>query len=372
MDLRRHPHFAEITQEVLAHVDERPIELTIREKLSLKFAGHLDWLGFSYEQWSQELQNEIDGWGPISHWLENDQITEICINSSDCVFYFQKGVMHKSAEGFASSHTYLRFIQRLLRKIQKSADIRHPIVDGTFTAPSGAVIRAHICLPPISASPIVTLRVHNFKKWKLESLLEFEMFDRQILDIFKLWIEQKLNILICGPTDSGKTTLLRALMTVAATSERIISLEDTWELGVVSPLHVPLFSRRDPEQNVPEVELSDLLKQSLRMRPDRIVVGEIRGSEALILLDALSTGHAGSMGTIHARSSAHGLKRLESLALRGHPQMNLKTIRQTVLDGIQALVVCGKIKGQRRVTELALLKGAEDFGYLLEPLYRSP
>ncbi|MBK9292923.1 MAG: CpaF family protein [Oligoflexia bacterium] len=315
-----------------------------------------------FTSYKDRLKKELTGFGPIEEHLRDDNVTEICINNFSQIFIEVNSKLFLSDLSFASEFTYQRFLDNLLLKINKVVDQRHPLTDGTL--PCGT--RVHISLPPITTNAVVTLRKHNVEKYNLEMLLKLKMFDQNFLDRLLSWINQKKNILFCGPTSSGKTTLLRATLMATPKNERIISIEDTSELLSIGPNHITLLTREDPENMVPKIDLSMLLKNSLRMRPDRLVVGEVRGVEAVILLDALATGHKGSFATIHGHDANHSLQRLESLILRANPKWDLMAIRQLIKDSVDVVVVCSKKNGLRVVSQAAEISAIENFGYLLD------
>ncbi len=370
MDLRQKPDFSQLVDEVLAGIDENTTDHTINLILT-KYQSYENSEGHKiYESsegdiadWIRELKSEIDGFGPLQKLLDDLEVTEICANSHDQIFYEKSGLLFRAENGFSSPVIYSRFIKNLLKLIDKTGDIRHPLVDGVFEN-----ARVHLSLPPISQTPVVTIRKHGHQNWGLNDLLLQGMFSQTFLGQLRGWISEKKNILVCGATGSGKTTFMRAVLKECSPSERIVSLEDTPELGSVGPHHVTMITRPDPEGLIPAVDLSLLLKNTLRMRPDRIVVGEVRGAEALTLLDALSTGHRGAICTLHAHSAQHALKRLESLVLRACSQWSMHAVRQIIVDSIDVVIICSKKNGLRVVSQTALLRGAEDFGYLLEEI----
>jgi pilus assembly protein CpaF len=296
----------------------------------------------------------------IENLLLNPEITEICIHGPHKVFVEKNGIMEICENPFAKKESFDRFFQELLLHIDKAVDRRHPFCDGTL--PSGE--RVHICVPPISDEIIITIRKHSYESWDLDKLKSMGMIPKDLP--LREWIKERKNLLICGPTGSGKTTLMKALLKACPSDERIITLEDTAELFPQSPQHICLKTRIDPENIVPNIDLSQLLRQSLRMRPDRIVVGEVRGEEATILLDALSTGHKGSFCTLHANHPRQALKRLESLVSRANPKWDLMAIRQLISDSIDALIICDKKNGLRRISQTAFISSIEEFGYLLD------
>jgi len=284
------------------------------------------------------------------------------INGPYEIFFERDGEIFRNDSSFSSEITYSRFLKNVLLKIEKVADRRHPLVDGTFSDGT----RVHVALPPVTPVPIVTVRRHVFSHWDLGKLILKDFIKPLWAEKLAGHVEKKSNILICGPTGCGKTTFLRALLLCAGPHERIVTIEDADEIKLKKENSVSLVTRECPEGLVPTISLRDLLKNSLRMKPDRIVVGEIRGDEALIFLDALATGHSGSISSIHANSGFHALARLESLASRAAPQWPVTAIRQLVFESVDLVVTVEKKEKCRRVSEISELSGIENFGYLLD------
>jgi pilus assembly protein CpaF len=310
-----------------------------------------------------ETENPL---GPLAELMEDPSINEILVNSFNRIFVEREGVLHRSPKNFATPFHLQTAIRHLLLQMDRTADRRHPLADGML--PDGT--RVHIALPPVTQNPTVSLRRHRLSHLGLEGLQKGGMLSEAQCLYFQKWIEQRKNILICGPTGSGKTTLLRALLEKVPPEERVIVLEDTPEIGLARLNVVAMATREDPQGLAPPVDLSLLLKNALRMRPDRIVVGEVRGLEALVLLDALATGHRGSMSSLHARSPRQALFRLESLVSRAAPRWPLMAVRQLIADSVEIVLVLEKTNGLRRVSQAAELTGVENFGYLLNPLLK--
>ncbi len=350
--------FEKLVQETLNNLNEETLETTIKNLLE---KNHQSEIGFQ-KDWNQRVSDEIDGFGPIEKLLQDPNISEICINAFDQIFIESRGHLGLSELKFVSHLTYDRFVKRLLNKMNKVADQRLPLADGMLDH----YTRVHVALPPVSPSPRVTIRKHMAVSFSMEDLENLNMFSRSLRSEIETWLMEKKNILIVGPTSSGKTTLLRSCLKTFPITERLISLEDTGELGSVGPHHVNLLTRVDHDGLVPTIDLSLLLRNVLRMRPDRIIVGEVRGEEAVLLLDALATGHSGSMCTIHGSSGAGGLKRLESLVSRACPRWDLMAIRQLIFDSIDVVIFCDKKNGLRKISQTAVISGIESFGYLLD------
>jgi len=310
----------------------------------------------------RDLMEEMDGYGPILPFFRDPLITEILIDSPSEIYIEKGGKLQKSEAQFASEKTFHRLIKKLLHDIDRVADQRHPMVDGTLADGS----RVHICLPPVSAGPVVSIRRHAQVQWSLETIQEEGMFSKETYEKLLTKINERANILICGATGCGKTTFLRSLINKVPEHERVITVEDTSELALTRPNTVSLLTRISLENYLPSVTLNDLLKNALRMRPDRLVVGEIRSEEALVFLDAVSTGHTGSMSSIHGSSPSQGLSRLEHLVSRAAPQWSMESIRKLIYEGVDLVISLERKNKSRQVQEIAELAGLESFGYLLD------
>ena len=349
----------EIIDDTLMNIGDEPITTTLSKTAARFNQSH----GQDDRLYLQALR-EIESFGPIEELMVNDQVTEILINGPDQIYYEYQGRLIRHVEVFSSRITLKRMIGRLLMEMEKTADQRTPFVDGSLK--NG--FRVHIALPPVASDLSVCIRKHCFSRWTLQDLENFGMYDTAMhLQIKKILSERK-NVLVCGATSSGKTTLLRAMINELPLDERIVIIEDTQELGSSRPGVVALLTRESSENLIPQISMNDLLKNSLRMRPDRLVVGEVRGIEALTLADALSTGHSGSLCTLHAGNASQALIRLEGLISRAAPNWQQSTIRQLIFESLDVVLVLEKQNGLRKITQAVEVTGFETFGYLLEPL----
>jgi len=314
------------------------------------------------EEIKKDLIEELDGLGPVGAHLNDPEVTEILIDSFALIFIEKNGHLQKTTSQFSNEIIFNRFLKKILRDIDRVADLRHPLVDGTLQDGT----RVHIALPPVTANPVISMRRHSKHNWSLGDLSKKGLFSERILTKLKAKIEKKSNILICGATGCGKTTLLRSLIREVIASERVITVEDTSELALTRLNTVSLLTRISLEGLFPAITLNDLLKNALRMRPDRLVVGEIRSEEALVFLDAISTGHTGSMSSIHGSSATQALSRLEHLVSRAAPGWSMDSIRKLIYEGVDLVIVLGRKNGIRQVFEIVELAGLESFGYLFE------
>ncbi len=231
-------------------------------------------------------------------------------------------------------------------------------------------MRVHLIIPPASGDEaVITLRRHPKNPWSFSRLREQEWAREDQLCALSRLVSEKSNFLIIGGTGSGKTSVLNACLAEIPISERALIIEDTSELKAPNAISSKLLSRRDPQGHLKDIDQSDLLKQALRMRPDRIVMGEIRGGEAKDLLMAFATGHRGCMGTLHADNARQALLRLEMLIQIGAPQWNVQAVRSLIWLSLQAVVVVGKNdKGQRKLDGIYKIASLEDIGFLIEKM----
>ena len=298
---------------------------------------------------SLDVINEVLGYGFLEGLLSDKLVNEIMINSCNQVFVDRNSVFERvSIE--VSKADLVNLSQKIAAAVGSRCDISSPILDAWLTDGS----RVHVVLPPIAPDgPCITIRRFIEKKIQLEQFCS----NTEQLNIIKALISERKNIVVAGATSSGKTTLLNCLMQEMPIIERIVSVEETAELSCTHPHWVRLLSRQSNSEGVGQITIGDLVKATLRMRPDRIVVGEVRGVEAFDLMQALNTGHDGSLCTIHANGPAEVISRLSSLALLAHPGLNLESIKSQFCFGIDAIVFVAKNKeGQRLIKTISDLK----------------
>ncbi|MBY0384737.1 Flp pilus assembly complex ATPase component TadA, partial [bacterium] len=299
--------------------------------------------------------DKIDYSEPLKNLLEDQEITEILICKQNEIWYEKKGKFFKHSSYFESLVYFQNFIHLLCDESSIQFNYEHPFADGHWRG-----FRVHICSPPISTDVTITLRRLKPNHIDLEQLQKTGWCSPESLALLAHAISHKKNILVVGSTGSGKTTLLNSLVALAAT-DRCVFIEDTSELLCPNLFSQKLLTRKDYQGSLPEITQSDLLKQSLRMRPDRLIVGEVRGGEAKDLLMALSTGHGGSMTSLHAGSAAEALLRLEMLVQMGAPQWSLSAIRRLIQLTIDCIVVTKKDKDRWRLDGIYKIASLESF-----------
>ncbi len=302
--------------------------------------------------------------GPIESYLSDSSVTDILVEAWNCIWIERKGEMQKGSSVFTSSEAYLIYIENLLKQMHQTIDEAQPYLD--FKLPDGS--RGHLIASPLTdGTHYLSIRKIREKMWTLNELKENEMFsDHFFRTILKL-IEGRSNIIISGATGSGKTSLLKALLGEIPVQERMIVLEDTSELRFSRENAAFLCVRTKTLNSLPEIHLRDLVKQSLRMRPDRIVIGEVRGEEALDLLHAMNTGHRGCMGSLHANSTRDAIYRLQGLIQMSQAALSETSTSDLLARNIHAVIHCSRDEqGRRRVVEIAFVRGRDAEQIILE------
>lgn len=297
--------------------------------------------------------------------FEDPDVTEIWFNSPSDIWYEKSNTTYRYSGGFKNSTEYENFVHDICIDSHMVLDLNHPFADGHWRG-----FRIHLVSPPASMNVFkITMRKHPQNSWTLQSLAERNWATaKEILLIEKL-LHERRNIIVVGATGTGKTSVINACVGFVEDKERVVVIEDTNEIKLRSSLGVKLLTRNEVKNSLALIDQSELLKQALRMRPDRIVMGEVRGSEAKDLLLALSTGHRGSMGSLHAESAKQALLRLEMLVQMGAPEWNLHTIRTLLYLTIDVILVVGVENGNRKLKGLYSLGGLEEHGLLLDEIH---
>jgi pilus assembly protein CpaF len=300
-----------------------------------------------------ELADWVDGWGPLSTVMRDAEVTDVLVNGPHEVWVERSGRLRFEGARFADSRQLSRFVERLLGDAGAQADASHPVVDGRLVDGS----RIHVVLPPVAPDgPIVSIRRFPRQPLRLPELVRLGMLDDVEAATLKAVVEARRTLVVSGGTGTGKTTLLNALLGCVADEERIILVEETAELHPPCRHSVSLIARPPNSEGRGEVTMKALVRAALRMRPDRIVVGEVRGSEALAALDAMSTGHPGSMLTVHSRSGPDALTRLVSLALAARIGLSERALRAAVEAAVDVSVHLERRGGVRRVSAIEQLR----------------
>jgi pilus assembly protein CpaF len=305
----------------------------------------------------KEVLDEALGLGPLEDLLADRTVTEIMVNRADLIFIEKGGRNCKSPVVFSSNVQVMAAIERIVNPLGRRIDEKTPYVDARL--PDGS--RVHAIIPPLAIDgPMITIRKFPEKRFGPEDLVKFGSMSREIADFLRTCIEARLNVLISGGTGSGKTTLLNVLSSFIPATERILTVEDAAELSLIQE-HVGRLETRPPNiEGAGAVTIRDLVKQTLRMKPDRIIVGEVRGGEALDMLQAMNTGHDGSMATVHANNPRDALARLETLVLMAGMELPAKAIREQISSAVHLIVQQSRLSdGSRRVTHITEVAGMQ-------------
>ena len=311
--------------------------------------------------------NSIKKLGVLQPILDDPEITEVMINGPDCIFVEKNGRLYRRPEKFENNKQLEDIIQKIVAKVNRTVDSLHPICDARLLDGS----RVNIVLPPIALNgAIVTIRRFPEKVINFEDLIAWGAITKEAAEFLKCCVQAKYNIFVSGGTGSGKTTFLNALSNFIPEDERIITIEDSAELQIQRVQNlVCLETRQANTEGKGEVSMRELIKSSLRMRPERIIVGEVRGAEALDMLQAMNTGHDGSLSTGHANSPADMLSRLETMVLTG-ANFPMEAIRQQIGSAIDIIVHLGRLSDKsRKVLDIVELIGYQDGKYEINPLF---
>lgn len=317
----------------------------------------------------QQVYSSIRGFGLLDTIMNDDTITEIMINGPDNVFVEQNGRLFKTDRKFESQRRLEDVIQRIVGLAGREVNQANPICDTRL--PDGS--RVNVVLPPIAlCGPTLTIRKFSKTPMTIEKLISYGSITREIADKLQLLVKAKYNIFISGGTGSGKTTFLNALSNYIPKDERVITIEDSAELQITGIDNlVSLETRNANASGAGQITIRDLIKSSLRMRPERIVVGEVRGGEALDMLQAMNTGHDGSLSTGHANSTEDMLSRLETMVLQGAAGLPLEAIRQQIASAVDIIIHLSRLRDKSRKTmEITEVAGYENGKIILNPLYR--
>ncbi|MBX9765947.1 MAG: Flp pilus assembly complex ATPase component TadA [Bdellovibrionales bacterium] len=311
------------------------------------------------------LAEELWGWGPLSTLIADPEVTEIIVNGPNQITFERAGILHFHEINFLNQTCYQNFIHFLCSLTGNQLTVTNGFAEGRYEN-----LRIHLTSQSLTRTyDVVTIRKAGTRAWTLQSLEDAKFLSGTAHHILLEAIAGQKTILVCGPTSSGKTSLLSALLAAIPRNQRVILLEETSELNTLNPCSVGLEARTSPSGDLAEMSLERLVKEALRMRPDRIVVGEVRGREAKDLLLALSTGHSGGLTTLHAKSAAEALQRLEVLVQMGAPSWSLHTLRRILFSSIDLVVTVGKSpNGFRSVLAMDRIASLEDQGLTLDPL----
>jgi pilus assembly protein CpaF len=305
----------------------------------------------------QSIQNEMLGLGPIEPLLADTTVSDILVNGPNRVYVERRGRLEATDVKFDSDAHLLRIIDKIVSRIGRRVDELSPMVDARL--PDGS--RVNAIIPPLALDgPVLSIRRFSVVPYGMEDLVKFQTLTPEMAELIFGLVKAKVNLLVSGGTGSGKTTLLNVISGAIPSNERIITIEDAAELQLQQPHVVRLESRPQNIEGKGEVTQRALLRNSLRMRPDRIILGEIRGSEVLDMLQAMNTGHEGSMTTIHANTPRDALTRLEHMMSMAGMQVSPRTMRQQISAALSVVIQISRLSdGKRKITSLQEITGVE-------------
>jgi pilus assembly protein CpaF len=316
----------------------------------------------------KQVLNDLLGFGPIQPLLDDLDVSEIMVNGPKKVFIEKKGQLTKSEVTFDDDDHVMRIIDRIIMPLGRRVDFDSPTVDARL--PDGS--RVNAVVRPVSIDgPSITIRKFRKDKLKVEDLIAFGSLTKQMAEFLEACVKARFNIVISGGTGSGKTTLLNVVSGFIPEGERIVTIEDAAELQLQQDHVMRMETKPANADGLHAVSIRELVKNSLRMRPDRIVVGEVRGGEALDMLQAMNTGHDGSLTTVHSNSPRDAISRLETLVLMAGMDLPLKVVRQQISSAIDLIVQQTRLKdGRRKVTAITEVAGMEGDVVVLSDIFK--
>jgi pilus assembly protein CpaF len=315
----------------------------------------------------RQIGDSVLGLGPLEPFVRDQDVTEIMVNGWDSIYVERAGKIYWTGAKFHDDGQLRRIIDKIVGKVGRRVDEASPYVDARL--PDGS--RVNAIVPPLAIDgACVTIRKFSADPYQAEDLISFGTMTRQTVDLLDACVRGRLNILVSGGTGAGKTTTLNVLSSFLPDDERIITIEDSAELRLQQPHVVRLESRPPNIEQRGEVTIRDLVRNALRMRPDRIVVGEVRGGEALDMMQAMNTGHDGSISTVHSNSPRDALSRLETMAMMSGMDLGIRAIREQIASAIQVIVHQARMKdGIRRITHVTEIVGMEGDVITLQDLF---
>jgi len=325
--------------ETLLSQDAMPLSVAERERLV------------------NDVQHELFGLGPLEPLLADSTISDILVNSHRTIYIERRGKLERTDVAFKDDEHLMRVIERIVSSVGRRIDESSPMVDARLQDGS----RVNAIIPPLSIDgPVLSIRRFGAEPLKMDKLIEYKALTREIAEMLQMCVTARLNTLISGGTGAGKTTLLNALSAYIPETERIVTIEDSAELQLQQPHVVRLETRPSNIEGKGEVAQRDLVKNALRMRPDRIVIGEVRGGEAIDMLQAMNTGHDGSLTTIHANTPRDALSRLETMIQMTGMNLSERAMRQQIASALDVVLQVARLSdGTRRVTSISEITGME-------------
>lgn len=369
--------YVSLRKQIFDALDPEAISNMSKEQLGKQLVGAIDLLiqrdnlsvpKLIRQEFVSNLVDELIGLGPLQRLMEDDSISDIMINGHENVFVERNGLVERTHVDFVDERQLLEIAKRIASRVGRRVDESSPTCDARLEDGS----RINIVIPPISIDG-TAISIRKFKKQSVdfEKLCEFNAMSVEMAQVLMVAARCRLNILISGGTGSGKTTMLNALSEYISEKERIVTIEDAAELRLLQPHVVRLETRTAGIENTGVVNQRSLVINSLRMRPDRIIVGECRGSEAFEMLQAMNTGHDGSMSTLHANTPRDALSRVESMVMMATSNLPLEAIRRTIVSAVDLIIQVNRLHdGSRKVMSITEVVGLEGNNVVLEEIFR--
>ncbi|MDD4400755.1 MAG: CpaF family protein [Desulfitobacteriaceae bacterium] len=367
---------AKIHQKIIDEINKQKIEVQGRE-ISAEIFSLIEGIVNSEAEdinilernkLSEAILDEIVGYGPLEVLLRDSTVSEIMVNGPHKVYIEKDGKIQLSEVGFKDNEHVMNIIDRIVSSVGRHIDESSPMVDARLHDGS----RVNAVIPPLSlVGPVITIRKFSKTPITVEQLLEFGSLSKKMVAFLEACVEGKLNIIVSGGTGSGKTTLLNVLSGFIPANERIITIEDAAELQLLQEHVITLESRPANLEDKGQITIRQLVKNSLRMRPDRIIVGEVRSSETLDMLQAMNTGHDGSLTTIHANSPRDSLSRIETMILMTGMDLPLRAIREQVSSAIDLIVQQSRLRdGTRKILYITEVNGMEGDTIIMQDIFK--
>ncbi len=363
--------------QIFEALDAEAVQKMSRRDLEAQIQAAVDLLANSYQRpitsmmksgVVKSLIDELFGLGPLQPLVEDQSISDIMVNGPNNIFFERYGKVQKSEVSFVNEEQLLAIAKRIASRVGRRVDELSPTVDARLEDGS----RVNIVIPPIALDG-TSISIRKFREQNIgfEDLIGFGTMSPDMARVLMIASRCRMNVLISGGTGSGKTTLLNALSQYIAEDERIVTIEDAAELRLQQPNLVRLETRTSSIEQTGAVTQRDLVINALRMRPDRIILGECRGSEAFEMLQAMNTGHDGSMSTLHANTPRDAIARVESMVMMANLNQPLDAIRRTIVSAVQMIVQVNRLRdGSRKITSISEIVGLEGDSVVMEEIYR--